>query len=283
MPKAMSRTGKEPAMEMRRIKRKVLLLGDGAVGKTSLIRKFVTDKFDDNYITTIGAKVTKKDLRFDAENADLTMMIWDILGQKGYTAVQSASYNGAEGALLVCDLTRKETLASIEEYWIPELTKVAGTIPLVFVGNKSDLVGQRQISEAELSSFAARHRAPLYLSSAKTGEHVEDLFRRLGGLVLGATALGGQVAPGQKEIVSLVDAADFVIAHFCESYADQEIAMSVVRTQFARAGVDVKAPTRDGLLKAIDYLAEAERSFRDEGTVRANIFKRRGAVEKASG
>ena len=118
-------------MEVRRVKRKVLMLGDGAVGKTSLIHKYVMDKFDDKYITTIGTKITKKmlSLEHDEEKIDLTLMIWDILGQKGYTTIQSTSYKGGEGALMVCDLTRKETLASLEEYWIPEVRKVRENIP----------------------------------------------------------------------------------------------------------------------------------------------------------
>src|SRR5439155_825420 len=80
-----------------RIKRKILLLGDGAVGKTSLIRRFVVDKFSDDYITTIGTKVTKKDLRIEspARSTDLTFMIWDVLGQKGYRGIQDSSFQGA--------------------------------------------------------------------------------------------------------------------------------------------------------------------------------------------
>lgn len=270
-------------MELRRIKRKVLLLGDGAVGKTSLIRKFVMDKFDDKYITTIGTKITKKDLSYPGQGVELTLLIWDILGQKGYTAVQSTSYKGAEGAIMVCDLTRAETLKSLEDYWLPELAKVTGKVPLVFVGNKVDLLSQRQISDQDLGAFAAKHGAPHYLSSAKTGEHVEDLFKKLGDLTMGASSQESSEVTGEKEILNIVDATDFIILHFCQSYGDQETAMSIVRAQFARAGVDVKAPTKAGLLKAIEYLAEAEKSFKDENAVRANMFKRKGAVEKLGG
>src|SRR5207249_1578112 len=98
------------------IKRKILLLGDASVGKTSLIRRFVVDKFSDDYITTIGTKVTKKDLRFDQGNrtVDLSMMIWDVLGQKGYKGIQESAFRGARGVILVFDLTRPETKASFD-------------------------------------------------------------------------------------------------------------------------------------------------------------------------
>jgi len=107
------------------VKRKILLLGDGAVGKTSLIRRFVVDKFSDDYITTIGTKVTKKDLRLESPGkaTDMTFMIWDVLGQKGYRGIQESSFQGAKGALLVYDVTRPETAESLHEYWIPHLLR----------------------------------------------------------------------------------------------------------------------------------------------------------------
>src|SRR3990170_686092 len=79
------------------IKRKVLLLGDASVGKTSLIRRFVVDKFSDDYITTIGTKVTKRDLRLELGNrtVDLSLMIWDVLGQKGYKGIQESAFRGS--------------------------------------------------------------------------------------------------------------------------------------------------------------------------------------------
>ena len=111
--------------ETKHIKRKVMLLGDGAVGKTSLIKKFVTDRFDDKYITTIGTKVTKKDLvlKDNEKTIYLTLMVWDVLGQKGYKNIQASSLKGADGIIFVCDLTRRETLTSLTEYWLPNIGK----------------------------------------------------------------------------------------------------------------------------------------------------------------
>src|SRR3990172_4292617 len=139
------------------IKRKVLLLGDGAVGKTSLIRRFVVDKFSDDYITTIGTKVTKKDLRLESPGKaiDLTFMIWDVLGQKGYKNIQESAFQGAKGALLVYDVTRLETLRSLQEYWLPHLSRVVGPIPFVVVGNKIDLARNRAQAQEDLEELSA--------------------------------------------------------------------------------------------------------------------------------
>src|SRR5436309_15360251 len=93
------------------VKRKILLLGDGAVGKTSLIRRFVVDKFSDDYITTIGTEVTKKDLRIESPSkaTDMTFMICYGLGQKGYRGTEESSFVGAKGVVLVYDVTHPET------------------------------------------------------------------------------------------------------------------------------------------------------------------------------
>jgi len=271
-------------MEARQIKRKVLLIGDGAVGKTSLIKKFVMDKFDDKYITTIGTKITKKDLRFSRPDSEisLTLMIWDILGQKGYTGIQASSYKGAEGAMVVCDLTRKETLANIVEYWIPELQKVSGSIPLIFVGNKCDLVEQRQISESDLIAMAAKYQSLSFFASAKTGENVEIIFSKLGEMVLGREAREGNDAskPQERVISNLIDVTDVIIKEFCDSFGDQETAMAAIRQQFSLAGVDIKNPRKEPLLKAVEKLADVERGFRDDFSVKSIQTKRKQMIEK---
>src|SRR5437879_8752336 len=120
------------------VKRKILLLGHGAVVKARLILRFVVDKFADDYITTIGTKVTKKDLRIESPSkaTDMTFMIWDVLGQKGYRGIQESSFQGAKGALLVYDATRQETAESLHEYWIPHLLSVTDPISIGLVATK---------------------------------------------------------------------------------------------------------------------------------------------------
>src|SRR4030066_1533844 len=113
------------------LKAKVLLPGDVAVWKTALNRRFAEDQYSDNYITTIGTKISKKDVtlgQFPRE-ADMVMQIWDVLGQKGYGGVHETAVKGAQGVLLVYDVTREDTRRSMEEYWMPMVWRLAGKIP----------------------------------------------------------------------------------------------------------------------------------------------------------
>ncbi len=269
-----------------RIKRKVLLLGDGAVGKTSLIRRFVVDKFSDDYITTIGTKVTKKDLQLESPGrvTEITFMIWDVLGQKGYKNIQESSFQGAKGALLVYDVSRRDTLRSLEEYWIPHLIEITKPIPLVLVGNKVDLVKDRAAARDQLEDAMEDLRINGFLSSAKTGESVEASFACLAKAVL--LEAEAKVRRGERveEDVpnELIAVCDQIIMDSCETMGGQEAAMPIVRQQLIKAGVDVRSPSVEGLKLAVEYLAEAESGFRNAEDVEASKLKRLGWIKEIS-
>ena len=169
----------------KKLMKKICLLGDGAVGKTSLIRKFVFDRFEDKYIMTFGTKVSKKQVTInrDGEEYMLTFLIWDILGQRVHNNLHSAYYKGASGAFIVCDSTRKETLESMKE-WIEVFRGVNTDAPLILLGNKSDLVDQAQFGAPELGQVASDTGVPHHMTSAKTGAHVEESFMQLGNMVV---------------------------------------------------------------------------------------------------
>ncbi|HKZ88862.1 MAG TPA: GTP-binding protein [Thermoplasmata archaeon] len=267
------------------IKRKVLLLGDGAVGKTSLIRRFVVDKFSDDYITTIGTKVTKKDLRVEYPDraVDLTFMIWDVLGQKGYKNIQESAFVGGKGALLVYDVTRADTIRSLTDYWLRNLGKVLGSIPFVLVGNKIDLVDDRTQGEETLEYLKESLGVRGFLSSAKTGESVEPCFLQLArDIVAKADARLGRHQGPEEEAPTLIAVTDQIVTDFCDLMGGQEAAMPIVRQQMSRAGVDVNSPTPQGLRLAVEYLADAESSFRNADEVEATKLRRLGWIKEAS-
>ena len=268
------------------MKRKALLLGDGAVGKTSLVRKYVMDKFEDKYITTIGSKVTKKviELRTKGETVELTMMLWDILGQKGYTGIQRSSYRGAEGIIFVCDATRSETLKSLEDYWIPEAVSVIGSVPFVFAVNKSDLPDPK-ISEADIKTLADKYGTTYFFTSAKTGKNVENMFKALGRGLLGETPQAAEVpAPSGGKAVEmedwLVKATDAVIHDFCTEYGDYNMGMAIVRRKSEEAGLDVKAPTEPALRKLVILLHDAEVDMKGEEAARQNRTRRKLMIKR---
>lgn len=165
------------------MKVKVCFIGDAGVGKTSLIKRYVLDVFDDRYIATIGTKVTKKVVEAKApgngETLRVMMLIWDIMGQKGFRELlREAYFFGAHGAIAVCDVTDRETLEELR-YWIKALTDVAGDVPIVFVGNKADLENSAVIREDDIQSLASKYDSPSFLASAKTGQKVETVFKSL--------------------------------------------------------------------------------------------------------
>lgn len=158
---------------MRTIQKKVCLLGDFAVGKTSLVRRYVEDRFSDKYLSTIGVKISRKTIA--RENHLLNLLIWDLAGGDDFSKAGSSYLRGAAGALVVCDLSRAETLDALA-YYSHQLREINETAVLLFIGNKADLVDERKISDEELSQVAQTFAAPYLLTSALTGSNVEDAF-----------------------------------------------------------------------------------------------------------
>jgi small GTP-binding protein len=154
--------------------KKVCLLGEFAVGKTSLIRRFVEGRFDEKYLTTVGTVVTRKAVPVAGNMVNL--LIWDLAGGRNYS--QSRYLVGLAGALLVCDLTRAETLDAFHAY-VGEIQQNNPHAVLIVLANKSDLSDERVITDEQLQTAAKEIGAPLLLTSAKTGEQVEAAFTLL--------------------------------------------------------------------------------------------------------
>ena len=178
-------------MEMvQNVKQKICLVGAGGVGKTSLIKRYVFDQFSNGYITTIGTKVTKREIKMKHpktdEDLNVTMLIWDIMGQRGFRELlQEAYFYGVAGAIAVCDITRKETLYEITE-WISSLYSVEKDVPLIFIGNKCDLIDAAELTFEDVKDFASKYKqsAGVLLSSAKTGVNVNLAFSNLAEKIL---------------------------------------------------------------------------------------------------
>ena len=146
------------------------------MGKTSLVRRFVEGRFDDRYLSTIGVKISRKVVQRNADTVNL--LLWDLAGGDDFSQMGSSYLRGAAGALIVCDLTRQET-AEAFAYYSQQLRALQVNAALVLVGNKADLTAERTITEADLQAIAANIGAPYFLTSAKTGQHVEMAFQLL--------------------------------------------------------------------------------------------------------
>ncbi|UCD92710.1 MAG: GTP-binding protein [Methanobacteriota archaeon] len=159
---------------------KICLVGDSSVGKTSLIRRYVFDHFEDRYISTLGTKVTKRELLVPYPDLDLEidvkLLIFDIIGEKGFRRLlRDAYFQGANGLMAVCDVTRGDTLDSLDD-WIDTAYDVTGNVPLHVMGNKVDLKDDIVVSKSEINQLSKAFDSPFDFTSAKTGENVEKVF-----------------------------------------------------------------------------------------------------------
>jgi small GTP-binding protein len=266
--------------EERNYQKKIVLIGDGEVGKTSLIRRLVVDIFDDKYITTIGTKITAKDMqiRIDNELVHLKFQIWDILGQKGYTNLYHSSFRGAHGIFFVADITRKETFNSLRKYWIPQVKEIIGIVPFIILANKSDLIDSTEINEKELEEFVSQYEVPFYLTSAKSGENVNNAFNKLGVNMLKFTGPPPPRIDDDKIIDIIKDSnailIDRIINDFCREYGEIEDAMPVLRRQFELANLNINNPSREALVSVVERLADIEAGFKEMDIAQANLKKR---------
>ena len=168
---------KEPAFTF-----KILLIGDGRVGKTSLVNRFVRNTFTKSYLHTIGMEPSFHNLTIN--NTHIALQIFDIAGDKSFTKLREMFYKGARGGLITFDLTRKDTLTSIEA-WHKEISSKAKGGKYILVGNKNDLPDQREVSETDAKAMVKKLKMLDYIeTSALTGEHVVDVFTKLGSLIL---------------------------------------------------------------------------------------------------
>jgi small GTP-binding protein len=157
------------------MQKKICMLGAFAVGKTSLVSRFVRSLFADRYLTTVGVKVDKKIVTIERD--EITLMLWDLYGQDDFQSVRASYLRGASGYLLVADGTRHQTV-EVARSLQKTAQGVLGTVPFVFVLNKSDLEAEWQVDERALLRIAEQG-CPIIRTSAKTGAGVEDAFLRL--------------------------------------------------------------------------------------------------------
>ncbi|KYK26285.1 MAG: hypothetical protein AYK23_03180 [Candidatus Proteinoplasmatales archaeon SG8-5] len=267
----------------KKVIKKVCLLGDNAVGKTSLVRKYVYDTFDDKYIATIGTKTVKKELEVDyfGKQLNLTLMIWDIIGQKEYRRMQAMSFEGTSGALMVSDMTRPETLESLRDYWVPEFQKVAGNVPIVFLANKADLVDEATFDPADMSQLAEKTESTYLPTSAKTGENVENAFIEMGkAIVKGRDEFEVSIKHTEVKLTP-AEVMDNIFGHFVENYhQDTDFAMAVLRKQCNTIGIDIKNPTKREMLQLIDRLAEVETEVLSPAQITKNKVDRKNYILK---
>ncbi len=165
---------------------KLVMLGDEAVGKTSLIVQHTEHKFDQNYKMTIGTDISAKLVEVEEKGlkTNVYLIIWDIGGQEKYRILRESYLRGASGALLVFDLTNKNSFHHIYE-WIDESRRFCGpNLPMIILGNKCDLGDKREVTLEEGKKGAKELKVEYYETSAKTGKDVNVVFDKITKIIL---------------------------------------------------------------------------------------------------
>ncbi len=154
---------------------KIIVIGEPAVGKTSLVKKFISGQFSKDYRSSIGTNIFTKELKLE-KNIDIKIQLWDIAGQERWISMRPSYYSGAKGIIIVGDLTRRKTFDQIEKFWIPDVKQYCAQAPIILLANKNDL--GTEISEKEIFSLEKKINAiSIIRTSAKTGENVELVFK----------------------------------------------------------------------------------------------------------
>ncbi|MBS0151491.1 MAG: GTP-binding protein [Nitrospira sp.] len=162
------------------MQKKVCMLGGFAVGKTSLIRRFVTNVFSEGYHTTIGVTVEKKIVKVDHQ--ELMLVLWDLYGEDEFQHVRESYLRGSSGYILVIDGTRKATLDTARVLQ-QTVVRTLGPLPFVAIVNKSDLRSEWEIDQPVIEQLQ-EEGWPVFFGSAKLGQGVDELFARLAAMLL---------------------------------------------------------------------------------------------------
>lgn len=158
---------------------KIIVIGDPAVGKTSLINRFIQDKFTSDYKETIGTNILRKTIKIG--NSKINLTLWDIAGQERWSEMRHIYYQGSSGCIMVYDISRPITFKHIEEYWYRDFKSFCKDekIPVILIANKNDVpVKLKRVNSFEGSELASKVNAFRFIeASALTGQNVEDAFQ----------------------------------------------------------------------------------------------------------
>jgi hypothetical protein len=157
------------------LQKKICMVGAFAVGKTSLVKRFVEGVFADTYLTTVGVKIDQKMVEVD--NRPVRLILWDLAGEDQFQKIQPVYLTGSSGIIIVIDATRQSTLSTAIQIY-HDINNQLNNIPTVFVVNKTDLKHLYALNEKELQALKTL-RCPIIYTSAMTGEGVDSVFEIL--------------------------------------------------------------------------------------------------------
>ncbi|MHA2363332.1 MAG: Rab family GTPase [Candidatus Hodarchaeales archaeon] len=158
---------------------KIVAVGSGGVGKTSILRRFALNKFEKNYVMTLGVDFTTKEFVL-SDGTAIKIVCVDTAGQEYYGRIRPSYYQGANGAFITFDLCNRNSYESLPR-WVTELRQYLPDIPIAIVGNKLDLADEegRRVSFDDAKEFGVSHNMEYYETSAKEGNGIDAVFSDL--------------------------------------------------------------------------------------------------------
>ena len=157
---------------------KILILGDSTVGKTCFLTRYTDKRFEPNYLATVGIDYKLKNIKLN-DNKTVKLQIWDTIGQDRFRSITKNYYKGAQGIVLIYDITEKDTFKSVKE-WVKSIKNEADEkVVVILVGNKIDCIEERKVSKEEGENLAKELSLPFYECSAKTDTNINEVFTDL--------------------------------------------------------------------------------------------------------
>ncbi|MFH0816286.1 MAG: Rab family GTPase [Methanobacteriota archaeon] len=246
------------------VARKVCICGDPGVGKSSLVRRFVLQRYDDKYLSTLGTVVSKKSVAIPQLDCNMSLMIWDISGQAEFKRIHASAFSNSSGGFVVYDVLRPETLESVQG-WIATMRQWAGEkVPITILANKTDL-----LPKSERPRAGTMLGCPSVPTSAKAGENVDDAFHSLGEAIAKLNGMPPIPTIGNAKIEDLPDKfessgelLDFIAISLCKTLKDQEMGMHILRNQVTKSGIDFVHMRKADAEMLVDRLGEVVKDFK---------------------
>ena len=269
-----------------RIIKKIALVGDVMVGKTSLFFRYLNNAFSDDYKETIGVNIGKKDVKIyiNGVERDVTLLVWDIFGSHLHGEVRRLALENVDAVIIVSDLTNESSLNSTIEFWLPSISEMTDVFSIYFALNKSDLITQKELNTKKAAFFSSLKdnagildEKKVYLTSAKNSTGVNEIFEDIAENVA-LTKSSKNHYEGELELKSvnltgsntLENVFDRIVADVISLFDDKSKAQDILQESYKQSTLnseDIIPEELDEFIYIIQY------KLIDEGMKASSIFR----------
>ncbi|MCL4329782.1 MAG: GTP-binding protein [Candidatus Thermoplasmatota archaeon] len=269
-----------------RIIKKIALVGDVKVGKTSLFFRFLKNAFSDDYKETIGVNIGKKDVKIHLDGAerDITLLVWDIFGSHLHGEVRRLALENVDAVIIVSDLTNESSLNSAIEFWLPSLSEIANTSSIYFALNKSDLVEETQLNRKKAAFLSSLESGSgildekrVFLTSAKDATGIHEIFEYIArNVALTRSSMDhyeGELelmAVGSSDSNTLETVFDRIVTDVIALFDDKSKAQDILQESYKQSTLNSEDIIPEELDEFIDIV---QHKLIDEGMRASSIFR----------